>query len=175
MTTITSWVVLFCRVTLALAFSLSAISKIFKMQPFVKAVANFKILPNQFTRFASYLFVTGETLAAILLILGYLPQGFVLAGLLLLVFSSALAVVLWRKMHISCNCFGSAETIISIYDLWRNGFFVVCSIVGLVTIKTSVSQPGLTILDDILVIIMAMTFVTIWTNLNDIAWLLQKS
>lgn len=167
--------VLFCRITLGLVFSISAISKIFKMQPFVKAVVNFEILPNRLARFAAYLFVIGEFLTAILLGMGCLTIGFSLVSLLLLVFSSALVVALWRKMRISCNCFGPTQTIISVYDLWRNGGFVICAIVGLIALERSSTQQDLIIWDVMLVTFSAVIFVTIWTNLNDIAWLLQQS
>jgi uncharacterized membrane protein YphA (DoxX/SURF4 family) len=172
-TLLTVWIVLFCRISLGLVFSISAISKAFKIQPFEKAVESFEILPRRFTRPAAFLFVAGEFMTAIMLAIGnsVLPMGFILAALLLLVFSTALAIALWRKMRISCNCFGPTQSIISIYDLWRNGGFVICAFMGLGAITISSGQQRFMIWDIILVTVLATVFITIWTNLADIAWL----
>jgi hypothetical protein len=103
-----------------------------------------------------------------------LTGGFLLAALLLTAFSIALASVVIRKINLSCNCFGPSEKRITPYDIFRNIGFLICALGGwgaaLLSQKGSVS---LGILEWGLALVVAVIFITIWTQIREIMQLFR--
>jgi hypothetical protein len=124
---------LFSRITLALVFLVAFIGKIRDVREFERTVSSFGIIPQYLVPISARAVLCCELCIIVLLGLGesLLLPGFLLACILLLVFSIALRVTLIRKKKIQCNCFGSSLSPVSSYDLWRNGGFLFCAFVGL--------------------------------------------
>ncbi len=163
----------FCRFTIGFMFLVSATGKLRDVKAFIDAIANFNLLPSRLNTIAAYLFICGEVVVVATLTIGgvFLSVGFLLAICLLLFFSVALVISLGRKMSISCNCFGVSKSPISMYDLWRNGVFIVCAVVGY---KTQSAAGSLSILDFVLLALLAATFDTLFTQLGVISFALRQ-
>lgn len=131
---LTSYLVLFCRSTIALLFIFSFGSKALALREFVVTIGDFKLLPHRWSRAAALLLLGGELITALLVIIGggMLAVGFLLAAALLTIFSVALISVLRRKIAVGCNCFGRTERRVSYYDVARNVYLLLCSFVGLI-------------------------------------------
>ncbi|MDH5506770.1 MAG: hypothetical protein OEZ02_06080 [Anaerolineae bacterium] len=166
-----NYMLVFCRVTTALVFLYSASGKGLDIHSFEHAVANFQLLPPKLHRLAAWCFLAGEILVIWLVARGgqFLVWGFGLAALLLLVFSAALASVLVRKITAACNCFGASEKPVTGYDLWRNGGFVACALLGLGASTNGAAQANLQLAEVGLVGLVAAVFVVMWVNLGEIA------
>ena len=168
---LTAYELLFCQLAIGILFAMSAFGKIKNPRAFSAAIADFQILPSGWVKLASKLFLIGEITVIIFIVVGgsLLTVGFLLSIVLLVVFSVALIIVLIRKVKISCNCFGRKEQPISTYDVVRNISFAVCSGLGLILIQTNTDIQSVSILDLILLGLMAVTLVSISVNLVDIA------
>jgi uncharacterized membrane protein YphA (DoxX/SURF4 family) len=167
----------FCRIAIGLTFAISFLGKISDLASFEQTIHRFELLPRQFTRMAAFLFLAGEITVVILAILGnvFLPLAFLLAFLLLLIFSAALASALRRDIRTSCNCFGQSAKPISVYDLWRNAGFMLCALVGGALVSTSEQvASSLNLIEWGFITAIAVAFVTIWIQLSDIVQLFRK-
>lgn len=165
------YIVSFCRMMMGLVFLISAIGKILDFKSFESAVNNFQILPHRFNRIAASTFIIGESTVVFLMIIGgdWLLMGFLLAGVLLIVFSLALCTVLIRKIITTCNCFGSSEKTVSYYDLWRNAGFIACACIGAGAHSTThITTSTLNIAEWALVGMMAGVFILIWLSMRDV-------
>lgn len=166
-----AYVLTFCRVAIALAFTLSSIGKARNLSAFQQAIMNFDILPPTWAAKVAWLFLIGEISVVILVVLGEscMQLGLLLATFLLTMFSAALIIVLLRKKHIACNCFGFTEKHISWYDLVRNGIFILCSILGLSLYWSAVGMLNeLNWVHLSLVGLTSVSFVIIQINLSEI-------
>jgi len=159
----------FCRFAIIIVFTASFVGKIRDLPSFEQTIVKFNLLPLQLTRITAQLFLLGEVAAALLLLIGGwgLAVGFVLALIQLTLFSLALASVLARKIQTPCHCFGSSEKPVSRYDLWRNGGFIVCALVGLIGANMD-SSLHLSVFETGLVALMAIPFVVLWINLGEL-------
>lgn len=168
----------FCRVTTGLVFAFSSFSKARNLSAFKQAIPGFQLLPPQIHSLAAILFLCGEGLVVLLLAVGgsLLFYGFTLALCLLLVFCLALATVLFRKLHVSCNCFGSSQQTITSADIWRNVGFMACAACGCSILTwmrdTKLSLEGI---EWLLISLGALAFVLIWIQLGEVAQLFRHS
>ncbi len=171
--------VLFCQCTFTIAFAWSAFGKLRNVSLFRDAVSSFQLLPAQWSPLIARSVLLGEVSVVVLLCTHgiFLTLGFLLAVLLLLIFSTALLLVLRRHMHVDCNCFGQSENRVSFYDLIRNTGLLLCGLLGLLSQSffaqdntASVSWSML-----ILVFFMATTFVTLLVNNAGIIETLRQS
>jgi hypothetical protein len=151
--------------------------KVRDVDRFAETIRNFDLLPKQLARTAAVLFLTGEAVVVLFMVLGdrLLPVAFALAGLLLLLFTLALLSALRRGIKTSCNCFGASEKPLTYYDIWRNVGFIGCSVLGwwlaaqvLVTTQPS-NWAELALLS-----FGAALFVIVWTQLNEVVTLLAN-
>lgn len=167
-------VVLFCRMLLALVFTISLIGKLRDRAAFEEAIVEFQLLPPGAAILAARVFLASEALVVVLLALGgaALPAGFGLALLLLAIFSTALLLVLRRKLAVVCNCFGRTEQHISRYDLVRNALLAACGLLGL----GALGGAGYPFSSQELVVIglMAAAGAAIITNLADVVETLRQ-
>lgn len=168
---------IFCQSVIALVFALSGIGKAKDVAAFQEAIDDFKLLPQKWSKSVAWLFLIGEfvVVVSMVLVANLLPIGFLLATLLLITFSSALTIALWRKQKIVCNCFGQTEKRISGYDVIRNVIFILCALLGffLSWILNSPSE-NLDFVSVIWVGLIGAIFVTFITNLNEIVTLYQQ-
>jgi uncharacterized membrane protein YphA (DoxX/SURF4 family) len=97
------------RFFLALVFLAAGLSKLPEREEFERAVTNYRLLPERFSRPVAVWLPRVEVLAGLLLALGValVPVSFMVAGMLL-VFSFAVGVNLLRGKEMSCNCFGAS-------------------------------------------------------------------
>jgi len=167
----------FCRVTIGLVFAISSISKARNVAQFQQAIVDFRLLSRQLSNLAAFLFLCGEFAVVLCTIIGgpLLLPGFFLAILLLLVFCAALASVLSRKMHTSCNCFGSSKKPVTLIDIWRNAGFLLCAGGGCEALLwLRGAQESLQWVVWLLIALGATVFVTIWIQLGEIVQLLRQ-
>lgn len=163
-----AYFLMFCRITIAFLFTFSFSSKILALEDFEVAVRDFKLLPRHWNKTAALLFLGLEFSTAALVTIGsyLLPIGFLLAVVLLTVFSVALVIVMRRDTNVSCNCFGRTERHISYYDVVRNLLLVLCSLIGLYTLRYA--SQVLARDEIILLALMSIVFVVFVTNLDDV-------
>ena len=171
------WYILaFCRSVIGLVFTLSGLGKARDMAQFRQTILGFRLLPPYLSGLAALLFLCGEFAVVLFLAIGepLLFPGFALAILLLSIFCAALASVLVRKMHITCNCFGPSEKPVTPADLWRNAGFIFCAVggCGVQTWSSQSQSPGL--IEWLLAAFVATIFVLLWTQLGEIAQLFRQ-
>lgn len=161
----------FCRIVIGLVFSTSFVGKVRNTSQFKQTIQNFNLLSMRFSGTAVIVFLSSEFAIVVCMIFGgtVLIPGFLLTTILLTVFCAALASVLVRGLHISCNCFGANTAQVSIFDIWRNIGFILCALIGCTVLSVSVQQqeslgPG----EWGLLSLVAITFVMIWTQLGEI-------
>ena len=173
-----AYVLTFCRVVTGLVFLISGASKAGHLPQFKQTITNFHLLPNHLSGIAALLFLAGEFSVVLLMIAGgsFLLPGFVLAIALLTMFCGALASVLVRKLHTSCNCFGPSEKPVTVSDLWRNLGFIGCALGGCVT-QTWLRETDATVswLAWIPISLGALVFVIIWVQVGEIAQLFRSN
>ncbi len=168
---------LFCRTTIFLTFALSAWGKFRNMDTFRDALQSFDLLPTHWVSLAAWIFLIGECSVTLLLVIGgvLLPIGFVIAAILLALFTGALSLALARHLKVSCNCFSSSQKTVSPYDVVRNSGLILCCLSGLLAgFFSSDSLWTLPFTATLLLIIMAATVVMLLLNLADIVETLRK-
>jgi hypothetical protein len=169
---------LFTRVVLLLLFVIAFIGKIRDVHGFERTISNFEVIPHKLIPASARLFLCGEM--GVILLLGWgdntLLPGFILAFFLLLIFSGALLSILIRRLRTSCNCFGSSQTPVSAYDIWRNGGFLLCALVGsAASISSSDKQAHISPSVLVFVGLLAVVFALLWMNLRAVISLFERS
>ena len=170
--------VAFCRIIVGFVFAVSFLSKVSDLAMFERTIITFNLVPKQLVRLLALLFLCGELTVVIFAIVGgtFMAPGFVVAGLLLLVFSMALASILVRKIKTSCNCFGPTQKPVSEHDLWRNAGLILLALIGLCSLFIADGKVSDLALPELgLVAFVAGLFVVIWLNLADIVQLFRQS
>src|SRR5437762_9022568 len=96
---IATYILAFCRIAIGLVFLSAFVGNVRDMAQFRQAITNFRLLPARMSAASALIFVSCELGITISMLVGgvLLLPGFLLAVLLLLIFSGALAVVLSRK------------------------------------------------------------------------------
>ena len=165
------YLLIFFRIVIGIVFFVSALGKLRNFSEFTQTIQRFQILPRMLISPSTWLFISCEITVVILLVLGkqFLVFGFVLAGLLLLIFSMALLSVLIRKISTPCNCFGAGKNPVSVYDIVRNIIFILCALGGWSLYMGSSANYGTpNLLDWILIGFAASAFVMAIVNLGEI-------
>jgi hypothetical protein len=166
----------FCRLVLGFVFALSLIGKLRNIQAFRQTILTFRLLPEWLVGTATWLFLGSEFLVVLGSILGneFLFPTFLLAALLLLLFSGAMASVLVRQIRTSCNCFGKSDKPVAVTDLWRNGGLLCCALGGCALLFwLPQAHDQLTIVAWFLAGVAAIVFVAFWLYLGDLVALFQ--
>ncbi|GHO46129.1 MauE/DoxX family redox-associated membrane protein [Ktedonospora formicarum] len=168
----------FCRIVIGLVFAISSFGKLRDIPKFQRAILGFRLLPRRLSRSIALFFLSGELTVVVFVTLGgpLLLSGFLLAALLLLMFSGALASVLVRRLQTNCNCFGASEKNVSTTDIWRNLGFLICAAGGCGAIFwTRNQQMNLGSIEWLLASLGALIFVLIWIQLGEIVQLFRLS
>lgn len=99
---------LFLRVALGLVFIVASLDKIENPGQFARNIANYRLLPYEFTDGVAIVLPWLEITTGSLLVLGvWTRANALLAGSMLLVFIFAVSQALWRQLDISCGCFST--------------------------------------------------------------------
>ena len=118
-----------CRLLIAIVLLFAAISKLFTFTQFKENLVESFHFPNNLSSIIAILVIAIESLLSILILANgswtYLAMQ--MAFILLSAFSILIIWVLVKDKVISCNCFGSATTPISMLDLVRNMVFIAAS------------------------------------------------
>lgn len=157
----------FCQITIGLVFAISAVRKLRDFSQFIGSVRGFGLLPSRLVTPSASFFLIAE-IGVIGLLISQPWHAFLLGSMLLLLFSAALASALWRKMQMSCNCFGPSHQPISPADLVRNGGFLACALYGLwFSTMPNVSQ-AFPLMQTSLISFVALAFVLTWMQVGEI-------
>lgn len=100
------WVLLVCRVVLAVTFLAASLEKISNPAAFAQAVSNYRILPPIAVNFFSIVLPWVELLCGLLLLAGQWTRSAAFVSVLLFcLFSAAVSTSLVRGLDIHCGCF----------------------------------------------------------------------
>ena len=98
------------RVFLAFVFIYAAVLKIAEPSDFSLAIANYKLLPDNFINILAIILPWIEISAGLLLLFGVAVKenSLIISGMLI-IFIIAIAISLARGLNIDCGCFGTAN------------------------------------------------------------------
>ncbi len=170
-----------CQIVLVLLFAAALTQKLRDHRAFEQSIAGFAIVPAAWVAPLAWLFLSGEALVVLFLLLGLVGGGWprvaglLLAALLVLLFSGALLSVLLRGLAIPCSCFGAQHAHpVSPLDLVRNAGIFACAVLALVPafITTSLLQYPLSV--TVLTALSAATCGVLWTHLDVIAMIFGR-
>lgn len=165
----------FFRFVIGFVFAISLVGKVRDIPAFTQAITNFQFFPQGFSKPLAYLFLLGElgTVVAMLIDGVFLIWGFWIATLMFFAFSIALSSVVLRKIHTSCNCFGPDNKDITSGHVIRSLGFMACGIGGAIIIDSyRTSLEPLSLLHIAFVGMLAIVFVEVWMQIDDILQLL---
>jgi hypothetical protein len=177
MTMVLWYLLAFCRAVIGIAFAVSFVGKARDLPAFRDSIARFDLLPSGMAGTAAGAILAGELFVVIAAAVGgrLLLAGFVAAFLLLAVFTTALALVLKRRIHTSCNCFGASDKAITPYDIWRNAGFLLCALGGCGALAApATGQTSLSLAEYGVSALGAAVFVAITAQIGEIAQLFRS-
>lgn len=165
------------RMVLGLAFGVSAFGKMRNVAQFREAVRRFHMLPTSLVPLATYSFLVAECAVVALLAIGGAMSwsGLVLAGVLLAVFTAAIASAIRRGMRIPCNCFGAALLPLGPLDLVRNILLGLCASGGVWFLSNDRATARLSPSQVLLAALWALSFVMIVLNLTVLLVISRRS
>lgn len=132
--TLKKFIVIACRLALAVIFLYAAVEKIIDPREFAVAIYNYDLLPDIAVNMLAVILPMLEIFLAVSLISGIYVRGASLtASFLFLAFAIALSASLLRGLDISCGCFGkSSENINWLYLIRDLSLFLMSIFVFLV-------------------------------------------
>jgi uncharacterized membrane protein YphA (DoxX/SURF4 family) len=96
------------RLLLGLIFIIAAKEKIIAPGNFSSSISNYKLLPSEFTNIPAIIIPWIELISGFLLLLGIrTKENATIITLLLIVFTIAIIISLFRGLNIDCGCFGT--------------------------------------------------------------------
>lgn len=96
------------RLGLGLIFVFAAIEKIIIPENFSISIANYKLLPAEFINIPAIILPWIELISGLLILLGiWVKENSVIITFLLIVFTIAIIISLFRGLNIDCGCFGT--------------------------------------------------------------------
>ena len=98
------------RVFLAFVFIYAAVLKIAEPSDFSQAIANYKLMPDNFINILAIILPWIEISAGLLLLFGVVVKenSLIISGMLI-IFIIAIAISLARGLNIDCGCFGTTN------------------------------------------------------------------
>lgn len=166
-------ILFFFRVMIGLTFLWSLRGKFMDLARFERTVSDFQVLPIRFIRLATIAVLIGEGVVGVCMLMGgdLLGLGFALAVMMLSLFSVMLALVLRRKIAITCNCFGSSKKQVSGYELWRNAVLIFCASSGLIVNSIFGSAIDLSLTNYLIIGSMSVICFVVLLSLQDVFYL----
>jgi hypothetical protein len=170
MQTQTVYIIKFCQITIFLIFSSSLFNKFRDLTSFENTIIDLQLVPHQATRLVTYLVTFAEFTVIFLLLLSntWSSYGLILAFVLLVAFTLALATALYRGIDTSCNCFNKNDrSLISISDLVRNCLLISVTGIPLILTTAPVSiSYSLPLAESLVIFIVSTAFVCFITNIK---------
>ena len=103
-----TYFLLLLRVLLGIIFIFAAIEKIALPENFSVSIANYKLFPSELLNIAAIIIPWIELISGILLLLGIsVKENSAIITCLLIVFTIAIIISLFRGLNIDCGCFGT--------------------------------------------------------------------
>ncbi|MGB7338066.1 MAG: MauE/DoxX family redox-associated membrane protein [Phototrophicaceae bacterium] len=163
-------VVAITRFIICFIFLYSFITKLHDFKSFENAILNFQLLPKSLHRVTAIGLMLLELLIVVMALFGgtWLFPAYGLSIVLLAIFIYVLNSVLQRKIQTSCNCFGTTEREVSVYDIWRNVIICLVSGIGLLRLFMSGSNDP-DILNLALSVVVALVVSLLILNLRELA------
>lgn len=165
-----------CKWIIGIIFFLSSKGKIERFSEFRKTVIHFQILNPSLSKIISYIIIPLEIFIVLSMAINDQTSilGFGVSIFVLIVFTISLVFVLARKINISCNCFGVSNKKISPYDILRNSFLIIISIIGFfLDLYIPYKQASLIIV--LLSALFSVVLITTLLNLSDIIKLFSET
>jgi hypothetical protein len=168
----------FAQGVLGIVFLASFAGKVRDIARFRRTIMAFDVLaPALVTPAARGLMAAEGVLVVLLVGALLLPSltaatvaGLTLAIALLVAYTAGLVRVKLRQIRVSCNCFGTGNTIVSWLDVVRNGVFLLIGGVGLAG-----GGVALAAADRALVVLAAAPVAVLLINFTDVVSVSQKS
>jgi uncharacterized membrane protein YphA (DoxX/SURF4 family) len=122
---------LLLRLLLALIFIFAAIEKIAVPGNFSVSISNYKLLPAEFINVPAIIIPWIELMSSLLLLLGIsVKENSAIITFLLIVFTTAIIISLFRGLNIDCGCFGTAYgSRIGLLKVSENIFQIICGFI----------------------------------------------
>ena len=99
---------LLLRLLLGLIFIFAAIEKIVLPENFAVAISNYKLLPAEIINIPAIIIPWIEFMSGLMLLLGIMvKENSAIIAFLLIIFSIAIIISLFRGLNIDCGCFGT--------------------------------------------------------------------
>ena len=126
----------FAQFVLCAIFAQSFIAKLRDSNGFRQSLKNYRLVPNRYSHGAAFLVILAEATAIILLTFhpSLLALGFELSLALLSLFSFAIAVALYRRIDLTCGCFGQTSQT-NYLDLVRNAILIGVAVLGTISLQ----------------------------------------
>jgi hypothetical protein len=172
-------VTVFAQGVFVVVFCASFAGKIRDVARFRRTIMAFDVLPAALLTPAARVLVASEGALVVLLLAGLLlpsstaavtVAALTLAVVLLLAYTAGLVRVKLRQIRVSCNCFGTGNTIVSWPDVVRNGLFLLIGGLGL-----AAGPVELPTADRALVVLAAAPVALLLINFTDVVSVSQKS
>jgi len=170
--------VLLMRVLLLLTFTVSVLAKTRSgpaLAAFRAAVEDFEVVPRPRVGAVVAAVLAAEAAVVAGLAVGgpLLVPGFAVAAVLLLTFSGVLVRALLRHRRIRCNCFGSAASEVSWFDVVRNGLLLAGAMTGAGAVLAGVRPAGAAA-DVVLAVPMAGVLLALLLSLHDVVTTVRR-
>lgn len=129
------------EIALGIVFAYSSAPKVYRPTVFLRAVADYELLPRHLVAPLGVGVITTEVLLAAALLSGTaVAVAAPIAALLLSVFGAAIAINLWRGRMNPCGCFGESDGSISKRSLVRLAFLLAGAGVACLPLRSA--APG---------------------------------
>lgn len=174
----------FAQGVLGIVFLASFAGKVRDVARFRRTIMAFDVLPPALLNPAARGLMAAEGVLVALLVGGLLlpsltaatVAGLTLAIALLAAYTTGLVRVKLRQIRVSCNCFGTGNTIVSWLDVVRNGLFLLIGGVGLAGgFGSADGAVDLAAADRALVVLAAAPVAVLLINFTDVVSVSQKS
>jgi putative oxidoreductase len=104
------YLLLAVRIILGSLFIYSAVTKILDIDYFVKALENYKLLPEASLNYAALFIPWLELIIGLFILAGiFVKESALLGGILMILFIAAVSIALARGLDIECGCFGTKD------------------------------------------------------------------
>jgi uncharacterized membrane protein YphA (DoxX/SURF4 family) len=122
------YLLLLLRLGLGMIFIFAAIEKIITPENFSSSIVNYKLLPAELSNIPAIILPWIELISGILLLLGILvKENSAIITFLLIVFTIAIIISLFRGLNIDCGCFGTIYgSRIRLLKVAENIFQILC-------------------------------------------------
>lgn len=151
----------FAPVVLGLTFLASLTGKLRDREGFRRAIGAFRIVPGAGVRPLVPVLIAAEAVVVVLLVVNG-RFGSVGAAALLAAYTTALVMVLSRRMKVACHCFGVTPLPVSWIDVARNVLLLAVAAAGMV----AHGRPPAS--DALLIALLAAIVAVVVTNLANV-------